>query len=80
MTPATARRWITVQEAVEYTHLDVLTVRDMIARGIIPAFRLGRTIRVDLRALEKRGVARRGSQSAKFKQEGGYAEKAHPCG
>jgi hypothetical protein len=47
----------------------------MIARGIIPAFHLGRTIRVDLRALEKRKVAR--IQGAKFRAGGGgYAEKA----
>jgi excisionase family DNA binding protein len=78
MTPATARRWITVQEAAEYTHLHVLTVRNMIARGIIPAFRLGRIIRVDLRALEKRDAAR--IPAANFKRKGGYAEKARPCG
>jgi excisionase family DNA binding protein len=60
MNPVTARRWITVQDAADYTGLAPSTVRGMIARGIIPAFRLGRMIRVDLRALEKRGVARRG--------------------
>jgi excisionase family DNA binding protein len=68
MTPAPARRWITVQEAAKYTHLHLLTVRDMIARGIIPAVRLGRAVRVDLRALEKRDAAR--LPAAKFKAGG----------
>jgi len=58
MTPAPARRWITVQEAAEFTHLNPLTVRDMIARGIIPAVRLGRAVRVDLQALEKPDATR----------------------
>jgi len=58
MTPAPARRWITVQEAAKYTHLHRFTVRDMIARGIIPAVRLGRAVRVDLQALEKRNATR----------------------
>ena len=58
MTPAPARRWITVQETAEYTHLHPLTVREMIASGIIPAVRLGRAVRVDLRALEKLDAAR----------------------
>jgi excisionase family DNA binding protein len=68
MTPATARRWITVQEAAEYTHLHLSTVRDMIARGIIPAFRLCRLVRVDLQALKKHNVAR--TPAAKFKAGG----------
>ncbi len=54
MTPALARRWITVQETAKYTHLSPPTVRGLIARGVIPAFRLGRLVRVDLRALKKR--------------------------
>jgi len=68
MTRPPARRWITVQEAAEYTHLDLLTIRNMIARGNIPAFRLGRLVRVDLQALRKRNVAR--IPAAKFKPRG----------
>ena len=78
MTPLTARRWITVQEAADYTGLPSSTVRGMIVRGIVPAIRLGRAIRVDLRALEKRDAAR--IPAANFKREGGHAEKARPCG
>ena len=58
MTPAPARRWITVQEAAEYVGLHPWTIRDRIVRGIIPAVRLGRAVRVDLRALEVIDVAR----------------------
>ena len=65
MTPAPARRWITVHEAAKYIHLHPFAVRDMIARGIIPAFRLGRLVRVDLRALKKRDSAQ--IPAAKFK-------------
>jgi excisionase family DNA binding protein len=65
MTPAIAHRWITVQEAAEYTGLPPWTLRDRIARGIIPAVRLGRSVRVDLRALDMLDVAR--IPLAKFK-------------
>jgi excisionase family DNA binding protein len=68
MTPAPVHRWITVQDAANYTGLASSTVRNMVARGIIPAFRLGRAIRVDLRALGKGDVAR--IQAAKFKAGG----------
>lgn len=57
-TLAPARRWITPQAAAEYLRLNMLAVRDMIARGTIRAFRLGRLVRVDLQALRKRNVAR----------------------
>lgn len=65
MTPAPARRWITIHEAAKYTHLHPFTVRDMIARGIIQVVRLGRLVRVDLRALEMLDLAR--IPVAKFK-------------
>jgi len=68
MTPAPLRRWITPQAAAEYLRLDMLAVRDMIARGIIPAFRSGRLVRVDLQALKKHNVAR--TPAAKFKAGG----------
>ena len=67
MTPASVRRWITVQEAADYTGLPSSTVRNMIARGTVRAFRLGRAIRVDLRALEKRDAAR--IPAANFKRK-----------
>jgi excisionase family DNA binding protein len=58
MTPAPARRWITVREAAEFTNLHPRSVRDMINRGVIRAVRLGRLVRVDLRALKKLDAAR----------------------
>jgi excisionase family DNA binding protein len=66
MTPVPARRWITVQEAAEYIDLHLWTVRKMIARGLIPAVRLGRAVRVDLRALGMIDLAR--IPSAKIKK------------
>lgn len=64
MTQAPARRWITVQEAADFTNLHPRTVRNMISFGVIRAVRLGRLVRVDLRALDKLEVAR---IPAKFK-------------
>jgi excisionase family DNA binding protein len=58
MTPAPARRWITVQETAELTNLHPRIVREMISSGVIRAVRLGRLVRVDLRALEKLDAAR----------------------
>jgi excisionase family DNA binding protein len=68
MTPTPARRWITVQEAAEFTCLRLRTVRDMISCGVIRAVRLGRSIRVDLQAFEKRDAAQ--IPAAKFKAGG----------
>jgi excisionase family DNA binding protein len=48
----TERRWITVNECAELLSLHPMSVRKIIARGKIPAVRIGRTVRVDLRALE----------------------------
>jgi excisionase family DNA binding protein len=48
------RRWIRVNETAEILGLHPMSVRKMIARGEIPAVRIGRMIRVDLRALEER--------------------------
>ena len=46
------RRWITVRETAERLSVHEMTVRDWVNRGLVPAIRLGRTIRVDLRVLE----------------------------
>lgn len=45
-------RWISVNECAELLSLHPLSVRKFIARGKIPAVRIGRTVRVDLRTLE----------------------------
>jgi excisionase family DNA binding protein len=50
--PEGSRRWITVGETASLLSLHPMSVRKMIARGKIPAVRLGRAVRVDLRALE----------------------------
>ena len=46
------RRWISVRETAERLSVHEMTVRDWVNRGLVPAIRLGRTIRVDLRVLE----------------------------
>lgn len=46
------RRWITVNECAELLSLHPMSVRKIIARGTIPAVRIGRTVRVDLRTIE----------------------------
>jgi len=46
------RRWITVKEAASYLSLHPDSIYHLIDRGLIPAGRVGRNIRVDLKALE----------------------------
>jgi len=46
------RRWISISQAADYLGLSSSGVRKMISRDLIPHSRLGRVIRVDLRALE----------------------------
>jgi len=46
------RRWITVKEAANYLSLHPTTVYRLIDHDLIPATRVGRNIRVDLKALE----------------------------
>jgi len=59
------RRWISPKETSEYLSIHLQTVYSLISRGIIPATRIGRSVRVDLKALEealetiKRGGATR---------------------
>lgn len=46
------RRWLTVREAAEYLGLSVKGAYDMAAAGKLPAARVGRLVRIDLRTLE----------------------------
>lgn len=46
------RRWLTVSEAAAYLGISVKGAYDMAASGKLPAARVGRLVRVDLRALE----------------------------
>jgi len=48
------RRFISVFETSELLGLSVAGIRKLIGRGEIPAVHLGRTVRVDLRALESK--------------------------
>ena len=45
-------RWISVKTASEYLSIHEVTCRRLIDRGEIPAMRIGRNIRVDLKTLE----------------------------
>jgi len=46
------KRWITVVEAASYLSLHPVSIYRLIDRGQIPAARVGRNVRVDLKALE----------------------------
>ena len=46
------RRWITVGETAELLSVHSMSVRKWIDAGKIKAIRIGRSVRVDLRALE----------------------------
>jgi excisionase family DNA binding protein len=50
--PGPARRWGSVKTASEYLDLSPGTIYDLLYRKQIPGARIGRTWRVDLRALE----------------------------
>lgn len=47
------RRWITVKEASNYLSQHPVTIRRKIDRGEIPASKIGRSVRVDLKALDE---------------------------
>ena len=48
-----ARKFVSVDEAAEYLGLSTKTIRNMIDRGDLPAWRIGRNaIRLDLRDLD----------------------------
>ena len=53
MTDRSNRRWATVAEAAQYLRLSVNGCRKLICAGKIPAVRVGRAVRVDLRELER---------------------------
>jgi excisionase family DNA binding protein len=46
------RRWLKISETAELLGLSVKGAYEMAAAGKIPAVRLGRTVRVDRKALE----------------------------
>ena len=48
------RRWISVKDAAEYLAIHPVTCRRLIDRGKIPAIKIGRSVRVDLKALDKK--------------------------
>jgi excisionase family DNA binding protein len=48
------RRWISINSAAEYLALHPVTVRRLIDRGEIPAVRIGRNVRVDLKTLDEK--------------------------
>ncbi len=46
------RRWITVRETAELLGIRPKSAYDMAARGVLPAVRVGRLVRIDRRELE----------------------------
>lgn len=50
--PFQGRRWISVREVAEYLGLHLKSCYDLIAQGKLPAARVGRVIRIDVRALD----------------------------
>ena len=46
------RRWITISEAAELLGIRPKSAYSMVARGVLPAAKVGRLVRIDLRALE----------------------------
>jgi excisionase family DNA binding protein len=48
------KRWISVKTCAGILGLHVKSVYSLIARGEIPAGKIGRSVRIDLQALEKK--------------------------
>lgn len=46
------RRWISPKEASKYLSLHLMTIYQLIYADKLPAVRIGRSVRVDLKALE----------------------------
>ena len=46
------RRWISPRECATYLSLHLQTIYQLIYQGQLPVARVGRSVRVDLRALE----------------------------
>lgn len=46
------RRWISVREASEHLSIHQITCRRLIDRGQIPAVKIGRSVRVDMKKLD----------------------------
>jgi len=53
MREAPRRRWLTIREAADYLGLHPKTAYIWAARGVLPAARIGGTIRVDLLKLDE---------------------------
>jgi len=53
MTEVPRRRWLTIREAADYLGLHPKTCYVMAGKGILPAARIGGTIRVDLLKLDE---------------------------
>lgn len=47
------RRWVSVNTASKYLSIHPVTCRRLIDRGVIPASRIGRNVRVDIRKLNE---------------------------
>lgn len=54
-TPAVPHRWLSQREAAEYLGVTDRSIREYIARGVLPARRIksGRNIRIDVADLDK---------------------------
>lgn len=62
------RRWISVRTASEYLGIHEVTIRRLIDHGKIPAMKIGRTIRVDLKKLN--GQLERGMDPGRAVERG----------
>jgi len=47
------RRWVPIKTASEYLSIHEVTCRRLIDRGEIPATKIGRSVRVDMKKLEE---------------------------
>lgn len=50
------KRWITVKEVADYLSIHPVTCRRLIAQKKIPAIKIGGSVRVDLKSLERQMI------------------------
>ena len=53
------RRWISPKECAGYLSLHLISVYRLIDKGLIPATRIGRSIRIDMKKLDAQLEGRR---------------------
>lgn len=50
------RRWASLQEAADYLHVHHTTLRRYVSQGLVPCYRIGGRLRLDLNDIDAMGT------------------------